>query len=202
MTLKPRFNAVATGSGASLAPDELPPAVDCRQVSLFAAAWTLGSLAALLAAGASSITLFETTGWRGIIERETASPWPAIMPDLSGRVFPVFQLLRALAGTRLRFAVPPRPDLAYAALVLSDPEDRVRILVGNVTGRPQQIPLRSGSSVQVRVLNEEKLSAALSEPETFWTQFKEGLTVQHGLRNLELSPYALACVAIHADGVR
>ena len=55
----------------------LPPQVDVRQPSLFLAAWTVGALASFVVSGAQSMTLYETTGWRGIMEREAGSATPA-----------------------------------------------------------------------------------------------------------------------------
>ncbi len=62
VTLRPRFNPNATGPAAGPATGELPAEVDPRQMSLLGAGWTLGSLSALIAAGASSLTYYETTG--------------------------------------------------------------------------------------------------------------------------------------------
>jgi hypothetical protein len=42
--------------------------IDSRQSTQFAAAWTLASIAALSRAGANSLTYFETTGARGIVD--------------------------------------------------------------------------------------------------------------------------------------
>ena len=42
VTLKARFNVVATGPIPPVPRGELPPQVDARQMSLFAAAWTAG----------------------------------------------------------------------------------------------------------------------------------------------------------------
>ena len=58
VTLKARFNVVATGPVPTVPPGELPPQVDSRQMSLFAAAWTLGSLASLAGAGAAVTTWY------------------------------------------------------------------------------------------------------------------------------------------------
>ena len=74
VTLKPRFNANATEPEAVNTPRELPVSVDPRQMSLFAAAWTLGSIKYLAESGASSVTYYETTGWRGVMETEAGSP--------------------------------------------------------------------------------------------------------------------------------
>ncbi len=64
ITLRARFNADASGPEAPPAPGELPDAVDARQPTGFAAAWTLGSLSNLAQAGVASLTYYETTGWR------------------------------------------------------------------------------------------------------------------------------------------
>jgi len=79
VTLRPRFNAVATSAevGRRL-PD--PGAVDARSASLAAAAWTLGSLAALSVPGVRSLTLGETVGARGVLAGPGGDPLP------SGRV--------------------------------------------------------------------------------------------------------------------
>ena len=80
VTLRPRFNAVATGPVPPPAPGELPDQVDPRQMSLFGAAWTLGSLANLATSGAASLTYYETSGWRGVVETPDGSPVPARFP--------------------------------------------------------------------------------------------------------------------------
>jgi hypothetical protein len=90
VTLKPRFNPVATGPDPAVSASELPPQVDPRQLSPFAAAWTLATLKYLAEAGAESVTLFETTGWRGVMERAAGSPLPTKFPSEAGQVFPLF----------------------------------------------------------------------------------------------------------------
>src|SRR2546421_1852947 len=73
ITLKRRYNAHATVAEAEQAPDELPDAIDLRQMSLFGAVWTAGSIKYLAESGAASLTYYETAGWRGLMERETGS---------------------------------------------------------------------------------------------------------------------------------
>ncbi|MEO6282349.1 MAG: hypothetical protein ABIN80_10355 [Dyadobacter sp.] len=68
ITLKPRFNAVATTGCKE------NNAYDDRQDTEFAAAWTLGSLKYLSEAGAAAITYFETTGPGGIMKKTTIYP--------------------------------------------------------------------------------------------------------------------------------
>lgn len=99
ITLRKRFNPYAKAPEPPPAPDELPPQVDPRQLSEFTAGWTLGSIKYLVEAGASSLTYFETTGWRGIIERSSGSPLPSRFRSMPGQIFPVYHVFAALATT-------------------------------------------------------------------------------------------------------
>ncbi len=74
----------------SCEPGELPPQVDVRQMSLFGACWTAGSFKYLAEAGTQSITFYETTGWRGVMETEAGSPLPELFRSLPGTVFPMY----------------------------------------------------------------------------------------------------------------
>ena len=67
LTRSRRINAVAT-TDDEFPSGGLPWAVDPRQPSLFAAAWTLGSAAALSGAGVDGLTYYDTVGPRGVIE--------------------------------------------------------------------------------------------------------------------------------------
>lgn len=97
ITLRPRFNAVATGPSTMLNKGELPPQVDPRQLSLFGAAWTLGSLKHLAASRVHSITYYETVGWRGVQENEQGSACDTycreLFPSLPASVFPLYHVL-------------------------------------------------------------------------------------------------------------
>ncbi|HEX6933598.1 MAG TPA: hypothetical protein VF162_15740, partial [Streptosporangiaceae bacterium] len=76
VTLRPRFNAVAV-TDQEFPVGGLPWQVDVRQPSLFGAAWTLGSLAALAGAGADGLTYYDTQGPAGVVEGQDGSPSPA-----------------------------------------------------------------------------------------------------------------------------
>ena len=93
VTLRPRFNPNATGPEPAAAPDELPPQVDVRQMSLLGAGWTLGSIKYLADGGAASATYYETTGWRGVMETEQGSPLPRRFRSEPGMVFPLYHVL-------------------------------------------------------------------------------------------------------------
>ena len=119
------------------------PQVDPRQMSLFAAAWTLGSLSSLAAAGAAFTTWYETTGWRGVMETESGSPVPQKFPLLPGHVFPLYHVLAdagAMRGAALLRTTTGQPRrLAAMTLRLGE---KGRTLIANLELRPQEIVVK------------------------------------------------------------
>jgi hypothetical protein len=93
VTLRPRFNPNATAPEPAPAPGELPRQVDLRQMSLFGAGWTAGSLKYLCESGAASLTYYETSGWRGVMELAGGSSLPERFRSLPGGVFPLYHVL-------------------------------------------------------------------------------------------------------------
>ncbi len=141
ITLKQRFNPVATKSDPATASGEFPAAVDPRQLSQFAAAWTLGSIVALAGAGTTSLTYYETTGWRGVLEREVGSPAAGKFPSTPGAPFPMFDVFAQIAGFR-QFAVLHTTDpTSVTALALFAGGKLQRLLVANLTDGPQHVKL-------------------------------------------------------------
>lgn len=51
------------------------------------------SLPALTEAGVASVTYLETTGWRGVMEREAGSQLAEKFPSRPGQLFPVFHAM-------------------------------------------------------------------------------------------------------------
>ena len=197
VTLLPRFNPDATATAAADAPDELPPTVDPRQMSLFGAAWTVGSLAALASSGVASVTYYETTGPCGVMETAEGSPWPAF-PATPGGVFPLYHVLADVgefaAGEVLR-ATTADP-LGAAVLALRSGE-RTRILVANLRPEPQQIALDlSEKRVYVRLLDETNAERAMREPEEFRDGAGKSIICQEGRVLLDLLPYAVARIDV------
>lgn len=139
ITLKQRFNPVATGPEPEPSPGELPSQVDPRQLSLFGAAWTLGSVAALASAGVSHATYYETTGWRGVMEQAAGSPLPEKFPSVPGESFPLFDSLAALAGFEEAAVMPSASPVTVLALFRAGVVER--ILLGNLSQTPQRISL-------------------------------------------------------------
>ncbi len=167
ITLKPRSNPVATGPERPVAPGELPPQVDVRQMSLFCAAWTVAMLKALSEGGVESVTLFETTGWRGVLETAAGSPLPERFPSTPGSVFPVYHVLADVGGFSPRSVVPTQatgPD-GVASLLLGA-GGRRRLLVANLSTTPRLVSIAGlGEPTRVRILDGMTLEEAMLRPE-------------------------------------
>ncbi len=169
ITLKPRFNPHASGPQGVTPPGALPPQVDPRQRSLFAASWTLGSLSALAAAGAASLTCFETSGWRGVIERSQGSPWPdsgAALPGIAFPLYHVFADVGEFAGGQAA-ALTPSGNQSISSLALRL-GSRTTYLIANQTSSQQAIALTGpAKNCLVRSLNAANAEFAMRSPAAY-----------------------------------
>jgi D-apionolactonase len=201
VTLQPRFNPNATGPEPEPAPGELPPQVDPRQMSLFGAVWTLGSVKYLAESGAASVTYYETTGWRGVMETEAGPPLPDRFPSDAGAVFPLYHVLADLAEGKPGELLACRSSdrLAVDGIALRAgalrPEGVVllRVLAANMTPIEQRVtigPLPTGRAT-VRCLDAGTAPAAVADPERFRSGM-ETATVRDGKLVVDLAPYAVA----------
>jgi hypothetical protein len=188
VTLKPRFNPNATADEAE--PEgALPSSVDERQMSLFGAGWTLGSLKHLLACVASP-TYYETVGWRGVMEAESGAPLPARFPSVPGAVFPLYHVFADLAnlpGGRVLSAASSDPLRAEILAIRRD--DRLRVLAANFT--PELLRVRLAGlpgRLRLRRLNETNAERAMTSPEEYRGEPPELLTGDV----LELLPFEVA----------
>ncbi|NLE45511.1 MAG: hypothetical protein GX620_12395 [Chloroflexi bacterium] len=192
VTLKPPFNQAATEEEAPPDPGELPPEVDPRQMSLFAAAWTVGSLRALISGGANSVTYYETTGWRGLLETERGSPLPNRFRSKPGMVFPVYYVFAALArcgGDGLALRTISDEPLALQGFAWRRGQ-RLCVLAANLLPSVQSVrlgPLPAGPATLLR-LNESTASVAAFEPERF-NRMREAWELAGGEIEVVLGPY-------------
>jgi hypothetical protein len=136
ITLRPRFNPNATAPEPPARPDEPPGHADPRQTEPFAAAWTVGSLHRLAAAGAAALTYHETVGPCGVVDAAGA-PYP---------LYDVFAAVAGFAGAEV-LEIGLRDRLAVEALALRDRARRL-VLVANLTPEQRRVDVRlpSGES--------------------------------------------------------
>ena len=180
ITLKPRFNPVATEPEPPPAPGALPPQADPRQATSFAAAWTVGSLHRLAHAGAAALTYFETTGWCGVLAAAN-QPRHSGFPSAPGGVYPVYELLAALGdfGGAELLDLSVGDPLATEALALRKGR-RVLVLVANLTD----------GAHPVRIV----LPAAVTAPRVRQGDSERSTDTRASGLMLELDPYAVAQV--------
>jgi hypothetical protein len=169
VTIRRRVNFHAAAPDPEPGPGELPDAVDVRQASLFGAAWTVGSVKYLSEAGASSVTYYEATGWRGVVERDEGTSLPERFHSNGGEPFPLYHPLADAAGWRGADVLGCDSDDRLVAIGFAVRVDGgTALLVANVTQRAQDVvvgPLEG--PVSLRRLNETTAAAAGSEPESF-----------------------------------
>lgn len=172
---------------------ELPAQVDPRQLSLFGAAWTLASLQQLAASGAWSVTYYETTGWKGLMETEAGSPMPEAFPSAPGMVFPIYHVMADVGEYADAEVLPVNTDDASVVVALAMRKARrCRVLVANLTASTHCLRLTGLGAVRVRVLDETTAATALLEPERFRWQAGELVLPEEDALSLCLLPYAVA----------
>jgi len=196
ITFKMRQNYYATGPEPVTPPGQLPPQVDVRQMSLFGAGWTAGSIKYMAESGAHSVTYFETTGWRGVMEMESGSPVPDQFRSLPGSVFPMYHILADVGEFSGGQVVPSKSsdNLKIDGLALRK-DGRLRLLVANMSPQPQQVGVHHLSQqVRVRRLDETNAEQAMQSPEGFRAGVGETVQTRDGVLDLSLLPYAVACI--------
>jgi D-apionolactonase len=158
ITLRPRFNPNATSK--TVEPEgQLPSAVDPRQRTMVGACWMAGSLAALLPCeGVVSLTYFETTGWRGLMETDLGSPLSAKFDSSPEEIFPLYYVLEFVARASSVLRLSDRPLDGVSVLGLGDRDGATRYLLANLENVPKRIHCRmAAKAVELRILSETNL---------------------------------------------
>jgi hypothetical protein len=182
---------------------ELPPDVDPRQMSLFAAGWTVGSVAQLAAAGnVRSLTYFETIGWRGLMEREAGSLAADIFPSKPESVFPLYHVfadIAQFAAGQIQRTCSSHP-LLVTGLTLVDEKGGRRILVANLSAATQQLKIDCGDCcAAIRYLDETNVERAMNDCEVFRREPGAPARSSAGKLSVRLLPFAVARVDIDPE---
>lgn len=193
ITLKPRFNPDETGADGTQQREELPPEVDVRQMSLFGAAWTAGSLKQLSESGLYSATYYETVGWRGVMESGKGSPLPGEFRSIRDSVFPLYHVfadVAEFADGKVLTSRSSEPN-KVTSFVLEKNGAR-RILLSNLTSETQEIRVCCGtqSRFRVKLLDEGSAEWAMSSPESFRATPGRLLNPRKQSVELEIPPFA------------
>ena len=190
ITMRRRANFHAAGEPPPTPPGELPDSVDVRQSSLYGAAWTAGSLKYLSESGASSVTYYETTGWRGVVERASGSELPEVFRSVAGEVFPLYHPLADAAEWRGAevLACESSDVLAAVGLAVCTPDGARRVLVANLTPSDREVVVRPlHGDLSLRRLTEATAAQAASDPAAFRASSEAASA--DGELELTLAPY-------------
>jgi len=195
VTLRPRFNPDATGPQPAPAPGELPSQVDVRQMSLFGAGWTAGSIKYLAESGVYSVTYHETTGWRGVMETESGSLNPTKFQSLPGAVFPLYHVLADVGEFASGKVLPSTSStpLTVDGLVLRK-GNKLRIVLVNFTDQKQDVRVGAanlGNSLLLKSLDETCVEMAMTSPESFRKEPGHELKIIRHQVEIKLRPYAI-----------
>lgn len=195
VTLRRRPRPDEAGLRVPLDPDTLPPQVDLRQMSLFGAAWTLGSLAELtVLEELHSLTYFETTGWLGVMESEAGPLLPTRFPSAPGEVFPMFHVFADLAGFSAVAALG-LDDPRLTGLCLFDGSGARRLLLANLTGEVQSVLVKTRQpSLVVRLLDEANLERAMADPLSYRAEARQPFAAEGSAVRIGMLPYAVAAL--------
>ncbi len=120
-------------------PGEMPAQADVRQMSLLGAAWTAGCIHRVAQAGVASLTLFQTTGLRGVMETEEGSAAPTHFHTTPATVFPMYHVIRSVTdGAGLFRHATTSDPLSAEALVMEKDGVTTTLLVNY---RPHDVAL-------------------------------------------------------------
>jgi len=201
LTLRPSPNPAnpARGEGG-ISGGRLPPSVDPRQMSLFAASWTVGALKYLAEAGIHSVTCFETIGWRGVMEGQGGSPAPELCRSIPGAAFPVYHVLSEVgewADAQVLRTVSSDP-LRTECLALERRGLR-RYLVANLSPERQTIVIQ-GCAGPHRMRALDETTAWLAKVSAGGSRLANETPVEavYGEIRLTLLPFAVARIDSHA----
>jgi len=193
VTLKMRFNPDAVGPEPQPEGDVLPSQVDVRQMSLLGAGWTAGSIKYLAESGAASVTYYETTGWRGVMETKAGSPLPSLFRSRPGWVFPLYHVLADVgefAGGEV-FPVNATCPLRVDGLAVGK-NGRKLLLLANLGAAPERVTVRGlQGTVYLRWLDETNAEQAMDRPDEYRSARGQVLSSSSGALSLDLLPFAV-----------
>ena len=157
ITLRPRYNPNATQPDKDVSNTALPSSVDARQRTWFTEGWTAMSLRSLTESKSiSTLTYFETLGWRGIRELSTGSKDSLNFASKPGEEFPVWRLFKQLKGfTHARPTASSLPELVDCLIVTSG--QKVKVILVNFSTIKQEVKF-SGIDLKPQTLNPESVT--------------------------------------------
>ena len=172
VTFKMRWNPNSTSTTTEIIEaGQLPEKTDPRQLSLYGAAWVLGSFKYLAQSQASSITYFETCGWGGLMAHQK-EPWPQEFGVPEKCVYPIYLLLKEILHHKQHsiFLLKSSNHLLVDGVAFVNPQGEEFIVIANFTNEEQRIKLPSQSNLKnVRIIDAGNIEIFMVDPDLFLT---------------------------------
>jgi D-apionolactonase len=195
ITLRRRVNFHAAAEPPPTPAGQLPDSVDVRQSALFGAAWTAGSVKYMSESGAGSVTYYETTGWRGVVERTDGPELAERFASRPGEAFPLYHpLADAIEWRGAEVLGCESSDvLAAVGFAVRSADGATHLLVANLTPHDREVlvaPL--DGELTLRRLNETTASQAAADPPAYRASTETAAA--SGELALTLAPYEVVRV--------
>lgn len=157
ISLRPRYNPNAMQPDKDLSNTPLPSSVDVRQRTWFTEAWTAMSLRSIAESNAiSTITYFETLGWRGIKEFSKGSKDLDNFKSAPNEKFPVWRFFASLQGfTHILATHSTNPETVDCLLLKSG--ESLKVILVNFSTINQEVYF-SGIDIESRNLEPESVT--------------------------------------------
>ena len=157
ISLRPRYNPNAIQPDKDLSNTPLPSSVDVRQRTWFTEAWTAMSLRSIAESNAiSTITYFETLGWRGIIEFSKGSKDFDNFKSAPNEKFPVWRFFASLQGfTHILATHSTNPETVDCLLLKSG--ESLKVILVNFSTINQEVYF-SGIDIESKNLEPESVT--------------------------------------------
>lgn len=170
--------------------------IDERQMSLFGAGWTLGSIKNLAESGTDVATYFETIGEKGIIQGEKNPRDTQFFQVKSGAVFPLYYIFKEVLNNKnanVLHSVSSHPEL-FEGMILES-ENKKTILLANFTAYQIEIRIEDiALGARVKKLDEKNVLKAMYDHEVFEMSPFCDFQFEQPITTIKLRPFGLAII--------
>ncbi len=192
VTFKMRWNPNATSAATeNLVSNEVPSHADPRQLSLYGAAWTLGSFKYLAESQVEAITFYQTCGWGGLMPHAN-EPWPEEYAVRQNCVYPMYFILMEILNQKSKLIVPlvSSDPLIFDGVAFVDHHGNETVIVVNYTNEEQcvTLPLEIKNSL-VKFIDTENIEKLMEAPNSFLNEDKVKVDGE-----IVLNPFGVAII--------
>jgi hypothetical protein len=191
VSFKMRWNPNATGE-AIIDPEQLPPEVDVRQMSLYGASWVLGTLNSLLTSEPASLTFFETVGLKGIMQSEEPLYKDQFFVP-AGSVYPMYFIFKMILEHKDRsfYHLETEHSLRFTGLAFGEKDKKASVLLLCSYSSERisvKIPSEFNNS-DVRMITDRNIIELMKDPDKF-----KNLKSKSIKDKLEMEPFSMSVI--------